>query len=181
MDESQKTSANAVPSHWVPRIIIAVLIAEGAWGLIVSLTRGLLVPLMARGLPTDPQSPLYLGKGDFDFSAVFVAFLQFCFAALVAAILNAWVQRGVKVIRVKTVMRTVPASATPAPLSIRSEPKPAAPSPPVVLPPSEPAIAPRQVAPTPPQPVAPPPKPKKPQEVYYNIVGEPINPTENDN
>jgi len=34
------------------------------------------------------------------------------------------------------------------------------------------------VAPAPPK--AKPAKPKQPKEVYYNIVGEPINPTEDD-
>ena len=48
--------------------------------------------------------------------------------------------------------------------------------------PVAPLSAPVQAKPTPPPAAAPakPEKPKPPKEVYYNIVGEPINPTEDD-
>ena len=180
-----------VPSHWIARVLIAVLLAEGIWGLIVSLTRDLLVPFLAQQMGADPQSPLYLGKGVYSFPALFVAVLQLCFAGIVAAALNAWVNRGPKAPRVKTIrVRKVlvkqegPKAPTPAagPLSITAPPPPAAAPIPAAA-----ATGQAPQAPSAPQPVAvapapaaAPSKPQKPKEVYYNIVGEPINPTEDD-
>jgi len=206
---------NPTPSHWMIRVLMAVLLAEGVWGLIVSLTRDLLAPFLAQQLGASPQSPLYLGKGVYDFAALFVAILELCFAGIVAAGLNAWVNRGPKAPRVKVVkVRKVvtkpiapavapapagplsilaappstvaPAPTFPPPQSARTSPTPSAPAP-VSLPSSptpEPIPTPAAVVKPP---VAPKPavaqkpaKPQKPKEVYYNIVGEPINPTEDD-
>ena len=185
------TPASPVPSHWIARVLIAVLLAEGIWGLIVSLTRDLLVPFLAQQMGADPQSPLYLGKGMYNFPALFIAVLQLCFAGIVAAALNAWVNRGpkaprVKTIRVRKVLVKQEGSKAPAPaagpLSITAPPPPAAASIPAgpatgqapQAPPVPPSAA---VAPAP---AATPSKPQKPKEVYYNIVGEPINPTEDE-
>jgi hypothetical protein len=211
MDEitSPASPSNPVPSHWMIRVLIAVLLAEGIWGLIVSLTRDLLVPFLAQQLGADPQSPLYLGKGVYDFPALFVAILELCFAGIVAAGLNVWVNRGPKAARVrvvqvrKVVAKPASVSVAPAaagPLSILAapplavaptpQPKPSFPAPPAPVPDAQPSPV-AQPAPPPPvavQPPAPqkpasppkPPKPQKPKEVYYNIVGEPINPTEDD-
>jgi len=170
--------------------MLAVILAEGLWELIVSLTRNLLVPFMAQQMATDPQSPLYLGKGEFNFPAVFVSVLEFCFAGMVAIFLNLWANRGPKVRRVKIVKVSKTAAQPPArPLSIAPPTPPAAaPVQPAVNLPPPPAPTPAvNVTPVPAQPesvAAPAPpkpeKPKPPKEVYYNIVGEPINPTEDD-
>jgi len=195
-------------SRWVPRVLIAVLLAEGIWGLIVSLTHNLIVPFLAQQMGGDPQSPLYLGKGVYDFPALFVSILELCFAGIVAVALNVWVNRGPKALRVKVVKvrRVAVPAPTSGPLSITQAPPPAAaravpptpaappvpapapvasqPAPAPVVPPT-PQPAPVAVAPPPAQPKpatapAKPAKPQKPREVYYNIVGEPINPTEDD-
>jgi hypothetical protein len=186
--------SQSAPSHWIGRVLIAVLVAEGIWGLIVSLTRDLIVPFLARQMGGDPQSPLYLGKGEFNIPGIFTAVLQFCVAGLVAVILNVWVRRPAKVTR-RTLVRTgkgvVAPSVAPrtiAPASVVPAGIYAAPGDPVLavapLPASQPAspVAPKPPAsPQPPAAQAPKPaKPKTPREIQYNIVGEPISPMEED-
>ncbi len=197
ISQSSAPGSPAAPSHWIGRVLIAVLIAEGIWGLIVSLTRDLIVPFLARQMGADPQSPLYLGKGEFNVPAIFTAVLQFCMAGLVAVILNVWVRRPAKATR-RTVARTgtsvvtssaPPRSVVPSPVvpagvyaapedpalaaATSSTPQPASPAP---------AIEPKPTTPPPP-PVtqAPKPaKPKPPKEIQYNIVGERISPMDED-
>jgi hypothetical protein len=208
MDEIPKTSPPdlpaADPGKWIGRVVIAVILAEGIWGFIVSLTNNLLLPLLARTMGGDVQSPLYLGKGDFNVPALFTSILELCFAGIVFVIMNSWLQRKPSVMRSKVVrVNPVPAqpAATPpsrpavvpvqataasvptpatAPVPAPAAPSmsaqaPSAPSPGQFWSPPE-AARPKPAA-TPPPP-AKPTKPKAPKEVYYNIVGEPINPTE---
>ncbi|MGA2456622.1 MAG: hypothetical protein ABSF85_03570 [Terriglobales bacterium] len=168
----------------------AVILAEGIWGLLASLTSNLLVPLLARVMDGDPQSPSYLGKGELNVPALFNSFLAFCLAGIVFVLLYGWSQRKPAPVRVK-VMR-VPkkvSQPTAGPLSIMAPPEPVAvAAQTAVIPPPAPQISPAPVsvppvpAPQPskatPPPVVAPAKPQPPKEVYYNIVGEPINPTE---
>jgi len=213
MDDTSRTSSPELSAgKWIGRVLIAVLLGEGIWGLIVSVTNNLILPLLARTMGGDVQSPLYLGKGEFNVPAVFMSVLELCFAGIVAVILNSWVQRTTRVIRSKVARvspipaQTVAPAASPvsiAPIHAASSvpppakapvPAPAAaaslvtssvapsPSPGQFWSPPEPSPQPKAVAPSPPPPKAPakPAKPKAPKEVYYNIVGEPINPTEDD-
>jgi len=209
MDETSKTSLSEPsaldPGKWIGRVMIAVILAEGIWGLMVSVTNNLVLPLLARTMGGDVQSPLYLGKGDFNIPALFTAVLELCFAGIVVVILNAWVQRKPKVTRSK-VPRVSPIqiqrATTPHPLVVpdqtaaASMPEPA--SSPVPAPAAAPSVSAQSSSPpapgqfwTPPEAArpkvgTPPPqptnaaKPKRPKEVYYNIVGEPINPTEDE-
>jgi hypothetical protein len=221
MDEVTRTSSPewsaADTGKWIVRVVIAVILAEGIWGFIAALTNNLILPLLARTMGGDVQSPLYLGKGDVNVPALFASVLELCFAGIAAVILNSFLQSKAKVIRSK------PARVSPvSPLSIAPEqpiapplsqpavmpvkavaaPTPvppvitySAPEPPAPLPtPPTPVAAPSQFvsspAPAPPPKAAAPPatpkapakpqKPKPPKEIYYNIVGEPINPTEDD-
>ena len=210
MDEIPQTSSPewsaAETGRWIGRVVIAVILAEAIWGFIVSLTSSLILPLLARTMGGDAQSPLYLGKGDINVPALFAAVLELCFAGIVAALLNSVVQRKPKMIRVKSV-RVSPIPAQPAappapavapvkvavseappitPVVAYTAPQPPAPPPATTTPeqfssPPEPAPQPKAAAPPPPaKPPAKPAKPKPPKEIYYNIVGEPINPTEDD-
>jgi len=77
-----------VPQRWIAKVILAVILAEAAWALIVSLTNNLILPLLARIMDADVQSPLYLGKGDINVPALFSSVLQFCIAGIVAVLLN---------------------------------------------------------------------------------------------
>jgi hypothetical protein len=218
MDEVSRTSSSESSTldagAWIGRVVIAVLLAEAIWGFIVSVTNGLVLPLLARTMGADAQSPLYLGKGDLNVPALFTAVLELCFAGIVAVVLNSFLQRKPKFVRRPVRVSSV---ASPIPTQLAAPPQPAAPvapvqaavsarppaSPPVIAPvpsvdktvasiapertperfwsPPEPAPTPETTAP-PPLPKAPakPAKPKPPKEIYYNIVGEPINPTEDD-
>ena len=224
MDEIPRTSlleSSISPGAWIGRVVIAVLLAEAIWGFIVSVTNGLVLPLLARTMGGDVQSPLYLGKGDFNVPALFTAVLELCFAGIAAVILNSFLQRKPGVIRSKSprvssisvqsavpaqrtvpppspivVVPTQPAASVPPPVTTPvatpvasyAAPPPAAPaaasqtlsSPGQFWSPPEPSPQPKPAAPPPPKAPAKPAKPKPPKEVYYNIVGEPINPTEDD-
>jgi len=150
-------------------------LGEGIWGLLVSITNNLALPALTRIMGADPQSPLYLGKSDFNFAALFTAVLQLCFGGIVAVLLYSWAREPrrirTKVVQRATVLEQPRASVVPAPVD--SPPIPVAEK---AVPPSE-SVKPMQA---PPPPTSPPPqpskpaKPKKPKEVYYNIVGEPI-------
>jgi len=214
MDDIPRTSLpepSAVDAgKWIGRVVIAVILAEGIWGFIVSITNNLLLPLLARTMGGDVQSPLYLGKGDFNVPALFTSVLELCFAGIAAVILNSWVQRKPTVTRSKVVrVGPIPAqpavtqptlpSVAPVPAAVSVPPpvaspvpvptplSPSASSPPAQVPqpgqfwsPPEAAQPKAAAAPTPPKAPAKPAKPKPPKEVYYNIVGEPINPTEDE-
>jgi hypothetical protein len=191
MNETARTSPESSPSdpsQWIGRVLIAVLLGEGIWGLIVSLTNNLLLPLLARTMGADVQSPLYLGKGDFNVPALFMSVLELCFAGIVAVILNSWVQRRPKSRRGKSV-RLIPipsdpsvtVPSIPAVVPVQAAASVASPPPAAPAPSSGQFWAPPE--PSPPKAATPPPpakpaKPKPPKEIIYNSVGEPINPTE---
>jgi hypothetical protein len=195
MDEKQTSAPPSTlnPARWVAELVAAVILAEGIWGLLASLTSNLLVPLLARVMDGDPQSPSYLGRGELKVPALFNSFLAFCLAWIVFVLLHGWSQRKPAPVRVK-MMRVPKKVSQPAArsLSILAPPEPVAvPTQTVVTPPparqisqapvsAPPVSTPQQSKPTPPLVVAPakPAKPQPPKEVYYNIVGEPINPTE---
>jgi hypothetical protein len=209
MDEIPKASSAQLPpqdtGRWIGRVVVAVILAEAIWGFIVSLTNSLVLPALARIMGGDPQSPLYLGKGDFNVPAIFSSILEVCLSGIVAVILYQWTRSAprvrVKAVKVRTVAAKTsmpsiaPISVTPPPASVPSvpavTPQPISVPPPAAVsaPPVQPsAAAPpittaaQQPSPSAPKPAAPAKaeKPKKPREVYYNIVGEPINPTEDD-
>ena len=226
MDDVPRTlspeSSAADTGKWIGRVVIAVILAEGIWGFIVSVTNNFVLPMLARTMGGDVQSPLYLGKGDFNVPALFTAVLELCFAGIAAVILNSWLQRKPRVSRTRAAVRVspiampsiaprqpmapppsspavvpvqasvsvpssapmavtapVPAPATPAAVPAQTTASPAAPSPGQFWSPPEPPPQPKVAVPPPP-PKAKPSKPKPPKEIYYNIVGEPINPTEDD-
>ena len=177
MSESAQTSpelSSRDTKQWIGLLLIAVIVGEGVWGLIVSLTNNLALPALARVMGADPQSPLYLGKGDYNIPAIFTSVLELCFAGIVAVILNSWVRKPVR----KTARRVklVPTDPTITVPSI------AAVAPPPPAPPAEQFWSPPEPAPpktaAPPPPPAKPAKPTRPKEIVYNSVGEPINPTE---
>jgi len=141
--------------------------------LLVSITNDLALPAMARVMSGDTQSPLYLGKGDFNVRALFTSVLELCFAGIMAVLLNSWSQKARRV-QPKAVRRT-PVDAPPvsvvAPSSV-SEEIPAdttiqakAPLGPVLS----------ITQPTPSPPIAKSAKPKPQKVIHYNIVGEPVD------
>jgi|SRR5579862_3011349 len=189
---------------WLGLAVAAVILAEGLWAILVSLTRSLLLPLLARLLAVDPHSPLYLGAGDINVPDLFAAIVQLCLAGILFLIIKSWAGKpdAIKIAPVKkpvaptSLTTTTTAAPTTPPVPVASKPatSPAveAQPTPVPLPPRPAPVAPAAAPAPPPPPAAQapavpkksaekpptPPKPKKPQEVYYNSVGEPLNPTE---
>jgi len=193
MDENAK-SAPVPAGRWLALIVAAVILAEGIWTILVSVTHSLLLPLVARITGGDSQSALYLGKGDVNVPDLFGSVLQLCLAGILFLIIKFWASRGARVKAprlVKTskpvsqisiapppVPSTAQAAAASAIPASQPQPQPAAPPEAVqraVQPKSAPAPEPAPPS-VQPQPAPKPAKPKKPQEVYYNIVGEPITP-----
>jgi hypothetical protein len=56
MDENQTSAPESTlsPVKWIGQLVAAVILAEGIWGFLASLTTNLLVPLMARVMDIDP-------------------------------------------------------------------------------------------------------------------------------
>ena len=95
MDQTVKTitSEGADARKWIGRIIMAVILGEAIWSLIVSIMNNLVVPWLgdmmgqASGLPTSfTQRP-------YDYPDLFVSVLEFCIAGIVAVMLNYFLQR----------------------------------------------------------------------------------------
>src|SRR5438132_5374561 len=168
MDQTVKTftSEGADARKWIGRIILAVILGEAIWSLIVS--NNLVVPWLgdvmgqASGLPTSfTQRP-------YDYPDVFVSVLEFCIAGIVAVMLNYFLQRqrAGSVKPVKSSAATAPveparvgpqataaaattqATSPVAPPAPEAKPDPVIPPAPVTLAPAAPApfVAPAPVA-----------------------------------
>lgn len=189
MEENAK-SVPVPAGRWLALIVAAVVLAEGIWAILVSVTRSLILPLLARIVGGDPQSALYLGKGDVNVPDLFGSVLQICLAAIVFLIIKSWTpksSRGLRVVKTGKPAPSLSAAPQPVPPTAQAAAASAVPAQPQVpkAPPeaAQRAVQPRSAAsPEPakpsvqPQPASKPAKPKKPQEVYYNIVGEPMSP-----
>jgi len=198
------------PRKWIGLIISGLVLGEAIWIAIVSLTRDVILPLMAMAMGGDNSSPLYLGKLEFNWPDLFTAVLQLCVAGLFAIVLNAWIQKKPKLVKNKSlssnqaIAQTAPAAPKTAAAGQTSAPTFSQPRATNVSPPALPVIPkdagapavfkssqPGTVAPTKPQapatpgaaalkPGVPKPAPKKGQEVYYNLVGERITPLDDE-
>jgi hypothetical protein len=139
---------------------------------------------MARAMAGDAQSPLSLGKGDFNVPGIFASILELCFAGIVALLVNSWSQKSgrgrsyrARAGSIETpAARVAPVEPPATPVVAASAPVPTA----AVNPTAEVPAPIRTVppAPQPPPATAQATKPKKEKAVYYNIVGEPIDPDE---
>jgi hypothetical protein len=196
MDASSKPLAPdlspAESKKWMGRLFIAVVLGAAIWNFIAALTTAVVLPGLARVMESDPQSPLSLGKGDFNVPAIFASVLELCFAVIAALLINSWAERRP---RMAMARRKSPSVAPAASLSI-SAPGAATVREPLrqVATPSAAQTATPQPVPAPSQAVqvaapvpAPlaepaesekPAKPKRPKDVYYNLVGEPVDPDE---
>ncbi|MGA9815256.1 MAG: hypothetical protein WBQ64_20925 [Terriglobales bacterium] len=200
--------------RWIPRIIMAVILGEAIWGLIVSLMNNVVVPWLGDVMGQSSGLPTSFTQRPYNYPDLFVSILEFGIAALVAAVLNYFFQaRNTKTIR--TVQTTAPA-AEPARMfpqptttaALTQTPSPYTPPAPVMKPEPVTIPAPAAVSAAPPlapagpattaapvtesaaakplptaspaatkppsAPKAEPVTPKKPKNVYYNIVGEPM-------
>jgi len=174
LSASAPESSPADSRKWIGRIVIAVLLGEAIWGFLVSITNNLALPAMARAMGGDSQSPMYLGKGDFNVQGLFASVLELCFAGIMAVLLNSWSQKCGRVPRKPVLVTSV--EAPPVPVVTPPAPSPVTPAADTA---TQEAAAPVTV-PSAPQPpaslqIAKPAKPKPTKAVYYNIVGEPVD------
>ena len=216
MDQPVKTftSEGGDARRWMGRIIMAVILGEAIWSLIVSVMNNLVVPWLGDVMGQTSGLPTSFTQRSYNYPDLFVSILEFCSAGIIAVIVNYLFQRqragGVKPVKSSAPTApvepagVVPQAATAAattqatsrvapPPVVKPDPvgapvpvtiAPAAPDPifapgPVARPVAVAASAPPFVysvpaKPLPPAPKAEPPKLKKPKEVYYNIVGEPV-------
>ena len=105
--------------RWIGRIIIAVLLGEALWGLIVSVMNNLVVPWLGDFMGQSSGLPTSFTQRPYNYPDLFVSILEVCFAGLVAAILNYFFQRP-QARRMMSVKSPVPA-ASPGPVRIFPE------------------------------------------------------------
>ena len=207
MDQTIKTfSSEATDTRrWIVRIIMAVVLGEAIWGLIVSVMNNVVVPWLGDVMGQSSGLPTSFTQRPYNYPDLFVSVLEFGIAALVAALLNYFFQgRTTKTISTArspasaaaveparvfpqptttAALTQTPSPYTPPAPAVRTEPvtvpAPAAlsavpPLAPAASAPPAPPVAEAAAKPRPPAPKTEPPTPKKPKEVYYNIVGEPM-------
>ncbi len=223
MDQMMKpfSSEGTDTRRWIVRIIMAVVLGEAIWGLIVSLMNNVIVPWLGDVMGQSSGLPTSFTQRPYNYPDLFVSILEFGIAALVAAVLNYFFQgpttKAIRAVKnsaaavepvrmfpqptTTAALTQTPSPYTPPAPVIKAEPVtvqapaavPAAPPPapaaePAGLaPPAPPVTEPPAARPLPTAPVArtaatkpsltpktEPPNPKKPKEVYYNIVGEPM-------
>jgi hypothetical protein len=96
-------TGSLLSEKWITKVIVAVILGEAIWAFVVSLTNSLVLPGLARAMGGNPQSPLYLGKGDFNVPAIFSSIVELCLAGIVAVLLNQWSRSAPARVRMKTV------------------------------------------------------------------------------
>jgi large-conductance mechanosensitive channel len=125
MDPTGKTFASEDPRKWIGRILMAVILGEAIWNLIVAVMNNVVVPWLGDLFGQSSGLPTSFTQRPYNYPDLFVSILEFCIAALVAAIINYFFQRP-RAVRVKTVksavpiapvepLRVVPRSEAPAP------------------------------------------------------------------
>ena len=123
MDQPAKpfTSDGGDTRRWFGRIIIAVILGEALWGLIVSVMNNVFVPWLGDVMGPSSGLPTSFTQRPYNYPELFVSVFEFCIAGLVAAVINYSFQRPAPR-RVKTV-KSVPTSA-PGPLRVISQATP---------------------------------------------------------
>jgi large-conductance mechanosensitive channel len=189
------TSEKSEARKWIGRIIIAVILGEAIWSLIVSVMNNLVVPWLGDVLGQSSGLPASFTQRPYDYPDLFVSIVEFCVAGLIAMILNYFFQRQ-RVERVKPVKSVVatapiePAKVIPeAVTAVAKTTSPVAPPavlmrPDPIVPPSPPPVGPaapaaffspeRPVAVAPQSPpvadlVAPQPRPVAPKTAPPNV------------
>jgi large-conductance mechanosensitive channel len=128
MDDSVKTSTpdRSGPGNWVGRIIVAVILGEAIWNLIVSVMNNLVVPWLGDVMGQSSGLPTSFTQRPYNYPDLFVAVVEFCIAGLVAAILNYFLQRRTTAkVRVKSLASSAPVGpvrVVPAPPSVAQTP-----------------------------------------------------------
>lgn len=107
MDPTGKTFASENPRKWIGRILMAVILGEAIWNLIVSVMNNLVVPWLGDLFGQSSGLPTSFTQRPYNYPDLFVSILEFCIAALVAAIINYFFQRP-RPVRGKTMKSAAP-------------------------------------------------------------------------
>jgi large-conductance mechanosensitive channel len=188
MDQTMRTSSSeaADTRGWIARIIVAVILGEAIWGLIVSVMNNVIVPWLGDVMGQSSGLPTSFTQRPYNYPDLFVSVLEFGIAALVAAVLNYFVQ-GRTSKTIQAVKNSPPAAAAqpvrvfPQPTTtaaLTQTPSPYTPPPPVTK--TEPVAEPAPAPVSAPPPVAPPPPVRPvasiplPPPVTESVVAEPL-------
>src|SRR3984893_13789414 len=95
MDQTGKkfTSAGADAGNWIGRIIVAVILGVAIWCLIVSVMNIVVVRWLGDVMGQSSGLPTSFTRRPYNYPDLFVSVLEFCFAGIMAAILNFFFQR----------------------------------------------------------------------------------------
>src|SRR5438093_12484740 len=103
------TSEGADARKWIGRIIMAVILGEAIWSLIVSIMNNLVVPWLGDVMGQASGLPASFTQRPYDYPDLFISVLEFCIAGIVAVMLNYFLQWQ-RVGRVKPVKSSAPAA-----------------------------------------------------------------------
>ncbi len=78
---------------WVGRIIVAVILGEAIWNLIVSIMNNVIVPWLGDFFGQSSGLPTSFTQRPYNYPDLFVSVVEFCIAGLVAAIFNYFLER----------------------------------------------------------------------------------------
>ena len=105
MDQPVKafTSEGGDARRWMGRIIMAVILGEAIWNLIVSVMSNLVVPWLGDVMGQSSGLPTSFTQRPYNYPDLFVSILEFCSAGIIAVIINYLFQRqragGVKPVK----------------------------------------------------------------------------------
>jgi hypothetical protein len=124
MDQPAKpfTSDGGDTRRWIGRLIIAVLLGEAIWGLIVSFMNHVFVPWLGDIMGPSSGLPTSFTQRPYNYPELFVSVFEFCIAGLVAAVINYLLQR-----RPPRRLQAVKSASPPGPVRVISQPIPPSP------------------------------------------------------
>jgi hypothetical protein len=112
--------------RWIGRLLVAVLVGEGIWNVIVSLMNNVVVPWLGDVMGQSSGLPTSFTQRPYDYPDLFVAIIELCLAGLVAIAINSFFQkprRGRTKVQKRVASptsvapaRLVPVATTPAPV-----------------------------------------------------------------
>src|SRR2546428_9903076 len=119
MDQTVKTitSEGADARKWIGRIIMAVILGEAIWSLIVSIMNNLVVPWLGDVMGQASGLPASFTQRPYDYPDLFISVLEFCIAGIVAVMLNYFLQLQ-RAGRVKLVQRSAPTAPHDPPRAV---------------------------------------------------------------
>src|ERR1700730_6361765 len=90
MDQTVKTftSERADARKWIGRIIMAVILGEAIWSLIVSVMNNLVVPWLGDVMGQSSGLPTSFTQRPYNYPDLFVSAVELCIAGIVSAMLN---------------------------------------------------------------------------------------------